>query len=567
MNEARRGLSARLLAVYTLAFLVIIGIFGAVVDRAIRRQLLDDLTASLVDQASVVEVALQDRLDLDSLVNVLADRTDSRITVIAVDGRVMADSDVDAAVMGNHADRPEVVTALTGQVGVARRHSSSTDQELLYVALPPNEGRMVRVALPEATVAARLQQVRMAIIAGAVFAGLVGVAVVWLIARRIARPLEQMIEAAEAVADGKLFTTAPRTGTRELDRMGVALDRMATELVGRIEASEAQARLLDQTLGAVGQGVIVVGVGDAIVYANSSARSMIRLAESLSTLTPHGLQTLVRQARSSGAVVEARVDYGSPVRNLRAVATPFPGDQRVLLAVTDVTERARVEAMRRDFVASASHELKTPVAAILASTEALQLALARDASSAGRFGEQIERSAHQLAKLVADLLDLSRLESHEPEHELFRLGEVAEEELARVRPFADDSAVTLTASVEDLEFHGSRRDLGLAIRNLLDNAIRHTAGGKVVLTLARRNGDAVVEVTDNGEGIPRRELSRIFERFYRVDSARSRATGGTGLGLAIVRHIVERHGGSVEVESELGRGSTFRLTLPFGAEE
>ncbi len=219
--------------------------------------------------------------------------------------------------------------------------------------------------------------------------------------------------------------------------------------------------------------------------------------------------------------------------------------------------------MRRDFVASASHELKTPVAAILASAEALQMALSRDPASAQRFGEQIERLARQLAKLVGDLLDLSRLEASEPDHESVRLDQVAEEEVNRFRPAAESAGLTLTSSSSAISVSGSRRDLGLAIRNLLENAIRHTpAGGAIELRLRSDNGDALVEVVDSGEGIPKRELPRIFERFYRVDTARARATGGTGLGLAIVRHVVERHGGSVQVESELGQGSTFRLRIP-----
>lgn len=345
--------------------------------------------------------------------------------------------------------------------------------------------------------------------------------------------------------------------------MAGALNRVTDKLGNRIEASESQARLLDQVLGSVRQAVVVVDEDDRILYSNPAAVGMIRLPESLGLMTPHGLQTLVRKARTGGARTEGLFDYGAPTRILQAAASPFPRDRRVLLAITDVTETSRVDAMRRDFVSSASHELKTPVAAILASAEALQMALDRDPASARRFGEQIERLARQLAKLVSDLLDLSRLEASTPDHELVRLDQVAEEEVNRLRGAAESAGLKLTSSSSALSVSGSRRDLGLAIRNLLDNAIRHTPdGGAVDVRLRRDNGDAVVEVIDSGEGIPKRELPRIFERFYRVDTARARATGGTGLGLAIVRHVVEGHGGSVQVESELGQGSTFRLRLP-----
>lgn len=345
--------------------------------------------------------------------------------------------------------------------------------------------------------------------------------------------------------------------------MAAALNHMSAELGRRIEASESQARLLDQVLGAVRQAVIVIDENDRIVYSNPAAASMIRVPERLAAMTPHGLQTLVKEARGGGERTQGLFDHGAPVRILQAAASPFPQDRRVLLAISDITETSRLDSMRRDFVSSASHELKTPVAAILASAEALQLALARDPASARRFGEQIERLARQLAKLVGDLLDLSRLEASDPEREMIRLDQVAEEEAGRFRAAAQSAGLTLTTSAASVSVSGSRRDLGLAIRNLLDNAVRHTPkGGTIDLRLRSDNGDAVVEVIDTGEGIPRRDLARVFERFYRVDTARARATGGTGLGLAIVRHVAEGHGGTVQVESELGRGSTFRLRIP-----
>ena len=215
-----------------------------------------------------------------------------------------------------------------------------------------------------------------------------------------------MAEAAESVAAGDLTVRAPEDHPEELDLMAGAFNHMAAQLERRIEATEGQARLLDQVLGAVRQAVVVVDEDDGILYSNPAAAVMIRLPQNLGAVTPHGLQTLVREARTGGTRTEGLFDYGAPTRILQAAASPFPRDRRVLLAITDVTETSRVDAMRRDFVSSASHELKTPVAAILASAEALQMALDRDPASARRFGEQIERLARQLAKLVADLLDL-----------------------------------------------------------------------------------------------------------------------------------------------------------------
>jgi signal transduction histidine kinase len=329
------------------------------------------------------------------------------------------------------------------------------------------------------------------------------------------------------------------------------------------DRAEEDRRLLEQVLAVVRQGVLLVGEDDVIAYTNPAANELIRPSDRLSGLVPHGLQTLVRQARAEQKVTEGDLEYGSPVRTLRAAAVLFPADKRVLVTITDVTASNRMEAIRRDFVAAASHELKTPVASILASTDALGLALARDPASAERFATQVERSARQLAKLVSDLLDLSRVESSTMEAEPVDVGPMVEAEVARARSTAAGAEIALSVEAEHIAVMGSRPDLALAVRNLLDNALRHTPrGGSISVTVSAHNGRCHIVVADTGEGIPRRELPRVFERFYRVDSARSRTTGGTGLGLAIVKHVAEGHRGEVSVESELGVGSRFRIDLP-----
>ena len=219
--------------------------------------------------------------------------------------------------------------------------------------------------------------------------------------------------------------------------------------------------------------------------------------------------------------------------------------------------------MRRDFVADASHELKTPSAAIQAAAETVERSVGEDPASAAWFAGQLRRDAVRLSRIVSDLLDLSRLEAERPALEAVRLDRVIREEVDRLRTEAGESEVGLELAVEPVTVRGSAEDLALLVRNLLDNAVRFTSGGgRVRVGLAERDGRAVLEVEDTGIGIPTRDLPRIFERFYRVDRARSRETGGTGLGLSIARHVAERHGGRIEAESELGRGSTFRVTLP-----
>ncbi len=367
---------------------------------------------------------------------------------------------------------------------------------------------------------------------------------------------------AGVIGAGLVFAIGRRFERRVETRSELLTDEVSTARAVA-DRAEDDRRLLEQVLAVVRQGVVLVGEDDVIAYTNPAANELIRPSDRLSSLVPHGLQTLVRQARVEQRVTEGDLEYGSPVRMLRAAAVLFPADKRVLLTITDVTTSNRMEAIRRDFVAAASHELKTPVASIIASTEALGLALAHDPASAERFATQVERSARQLAKLVSDLLDLSRVESSTMEAESVDVGQMVEVEVARARAVAADVEVDLSVEADRVAVMGSRPDLALAVRNLLDNALRHTSrGGSISVTVSASNGRCHITVADTGEGIPRRELPRIFERFYRVDSARSRTTGGTGLGLAIVKHVVEGHRGEVSVESELGVGSRFRIDLP-----
>ena len=253
---------------------------------------------------------------------------------------------------------------------------------------------------------------------------------------------------------------------------------------------------------------------------------------------------------------------GSLPRRFIASAV-VPGEAgSVLLVLQDVTDALRVEAMRRDFVADASHELKTPISAIQAGSETILRAIDEDPEGARTFAEQVRLNAVRLGRIVGDLLDLSRLETEVPEFEKLNLDEMVRDEVVRIDHPSGKAPVEFIVETEPVEVLGSRNDLQLAVRNLLDNAQRYAAAGEVRVAVRRLGNEAILEVADNGVGIPTRDLPRIFERFYRVDVARSWHTGGTGLGLAIVKHVAEAHGGLVEAKSELGVGSVFRMALP-----
>jgi signal transduction histidine kinase len=392
--------------------------------------------------------------------------------------------------------------------------------------------------------------------------GALGLVPITLAARRVARDVDGLTIAARKVAAGDA-TPIARSALVELDRLGLAIDELASYLGERRRAAEADQSHLEAVLQALPQGVALVGADDAVVYASPE---LVRLAgrrpQLLTELTPLPLQRLVRQARLEGGMLAEQLEHGSPPRRLAVNVSPI-GDGGVLLLVTDITESRRLESMRRNFVADASHELKTPVASILASAETARLALTHRPEEVPRFVDQIEEAARRLARIVEDLLDLSRLEAAGPTATLVDLGQVVSDEVGRLAPRAAEAGVTFEVDSRPVSVIGDAAEFGLAVRNLFENAIRYTDPGGAVRVLVERRGErAQVVVTDTGTGIPKRDLPHVFERFYRVDSARSRATGGTGLGLAIVKHAVERSGGTVSVASELAVGSTFTIDLP-----
>jgi signal transduction histidine kinase len=376
--------------------------------------------------------------------------------------------------------------------------------------------------------------IRTAIVVGGVAVALIVILAAWLWSRRVAGEAAALVES----------TTA--------------------SLHRQIEAAREDRRRRDAILSAMTDGLVVVDDG-AVAYANPAARQLLgSVPDTSARFTPARLRQLVDEAAGTRRPHEADVQTGATGVRLRASAVPLPEDDRVLLVLRDVTESRRIESMRRDFVANASHELKTPTAAIQAGAETLRQAVADDPAAADRFAEQLEWDAIRLSRLVSDLLDLSRLESQETAPaEPVRLDRVAEEEVARVRGRADESGIGLGVRTAATAVTGSAKDLALVVHNLLDNAVRYTPrGGRVDVDVDATDGEAVLTVRDTGVGIPRRDLPRIFERFYRVDAARSRATGGTGLGLSIARHVAEQHGGRIEAESELGRGTTFTVRIP-----
>jgi signal transduction histidine kinase len=352
---------------------------------------------------------------------------------------------------------------------------------------------------------------------------------------------------------------------RDLRRLGAQHRISSQQLEERATASVDARRVRDQILGSMQDGVLLFDGFQRTVFANQALERLLGARpEGLAQVYPPSIGEAIRRAAETERVEIAEIETGAPTRWLRVTATPAGTDGSVLAVIADVTEARRLDAVRRDFVANASHELKTPAASIQAAAETLLHVWQEDPAAVPRFAGQLEREAVRLSRIVADLLDLSRLESGSELQDQVRMDALVREEISRFEEAAIEAGLTISLEVVPVPpVRGSGRDLSLLIRNLLDNAIRYTkSDGTVVASVAADNGSVVLRVADTGSGIPSKELARVFERFYRVDRARSRETGGTGLGLAIVRHVAENHGGTVTVESELGRGSTFEVRLP-----
>jgi signal transduction histidine kinase len=373
------------------------------------------------------------------------------------------------------------------------------------------------------------------------------------------------------VAIAVIAVIAAAAGWRRSEREARTWEEraLAAEAIGREQQLDAleDRKVRDLTLSTMHEGVLLIDSDARVAFANDAiGRHLPASPATLEAILPFSLRTAIEDTRERREPSSVLVETGVPTRWLRGTITPA-ADGATLVVIRDVTQQRRLESVRRDFVANASHELKTPAATIQAAAETLRRAAEEDPAAVPRFAQQLEREAVRLSRIVADLLDLSRLESGSSLDDLVSLGAVAREEGQRLEEAADAAGVALEIeAIGERPLRGSHQDLALLLRNLVDNAIRHShEGSQVRVEIDSDDSKVTLRVKDTGIGIPSKDITRVFERFYRVDRARSRDTGGTGLGLAIVKHVVENHGGTIEVESELGRGTEFVVRFPAAA--
>jgi len=507
-----------------------------------------------------------------------------RVTLIARDGKVLADSEADPRTMENHASRPEVAAALAGRIASSRRRSATVGEELIYAAAPIPLG-VLRLALHAPTLNRALAPSRWAFAAAALAFALAALAAAAAFSRMTTRPLAALADVARAYGAGAASSmdsgarAVYRSDPEEMQALAAGLDSMAAEIGARVRAAEAQGGELEAVLDAIAEAVLALDSKLKITLANPAADALfasdgkIEGRGLLEATRSSALQEVAADCLASGERRALEISLYMPSeRFFRALAAPLHGAgdsvaAGVVLVLGDITELRRLERVRRDFVANVSHELRTPVQLVKGFSESLREGALRDPEQAGRFLGIIERNADRMERLISDLLSLASLEREGREWlaaESSAIAPVLEAAREAILPKAQERGTELR--VEAAEGLAAKVDAGLleqAIINLIDNAVKYSPQNTLVRIVARAEGGLlVIEVKDQGIGIPARDLPRLFERFYRVDKARSRELGGTGLGLAIVRHIAMAHGGEASVESYEGEGSTFRITLP-----
>lgn len=541
------------------------------------------LDQRLEEQARGAAVWIGTGRHREKLAGRLSSVVNARVTIIDPSGEVVGDSaypgETDPAV-ANQGEAPEVVAARAGGVGRATRATEAGGAELQFVAVPAADGLVLRLGVPLSEIQSTLAAMRRRLLFASVLASVAAVALAFLAARVIARPLRRMTESATRIAQGDYDIAVGSASPDDFGILSRSLASLAAQLKARIGDLTAQRDRLSAILTGMVEGVLVVGPDQTVIEANPSAARIVGGAAEAEgeppalagrplqeAVTHDGVRAMIEAALRGGEIAEAEIDALSV--NVRPLAASAGGG--VVAVLHDLGRMRRLETMRKDFVANLSHELRTPVTAIQGYAETLLRGTA-DASTQREFLEIIHRHSARIGRLVEDLLRLAKLEAEEPRdrvREPVRLAAVLDHVSRTVQARAERAGVTIRRDVEgDPVAIGDPDGLEHVLENLVDNAIKYgrKEGGEIRVVARGGERRVTLAVEDDGPGIEASHLPRLFERLYRVDAGRSREIGGAGLGLSIVKHLVEGMDGDVSVESVVGKGTRFAVELPASGE-
>jgi two-component system phosphate regulon sensor histidine kinase PhoR len=550
------------------------------VRHSFNRQLL--VQTRLIAQNAAEFVPAGANPGLTALVREAARVSGARVTVVAANGRVLADSAADYRQMENHGGRPEIKAALTGTPESSYRFSRTLKQKLVYLAYPiRHQGRIcgaLRLARNQAELERLVTHLRLVIFGGVLLTVLFPLGFGVALMDRITKPILELQRMALGIAKGDLSVRVRLFGSDELADLGLVFNTMAQQLADSFATIHEEKHKLEIILENMADGIVALDRDLKIKLANPAARTILGI-EALNiqdrpimeAVLNHHLLEMLREVNLQQTVYESELQLRFPTdKQLQVFLAPLPDQSGRLfgsiMVLRDLTQIRRLERVRQDFVANVSHELRTPITSIKAMTETLLRGAWQDEAVFLRYLEAINNESDRLTNLINDLLALAKLDAktavRKETVDLWELVVEVKERFAldtETAPRLEVIAPTAPLPLVD----GNRDQLKQVLINLLDNAFKYTpSGGQIRISAWAEPGMVKVAVADTGIGIPPEDLDRIFERFYRVDKAHSREVGGTGLGLAIVKHIVESHGGRVEVESSLNRGSVFSFSVP-----
>lgn len=582
------SIRSKLMGSYLLVILVMGGALYAYLNEALEHHLVGSIRENLLNEAHLaVLIATREigslRDDAPRVATEMGRNISARATIILENGEVVGDSELkreDLATLENHRNRPEVQAALTNGTGASIRYSSTLRTDMLYVALPFTASAggkgVVRLALPLSAVAKTTASLHASLGIALLIAALLSLILSYLLSNVTSRSLRAMAASAVRFGSGDFRRPLPVTGNDELGELARVMNEMAERLESQMQRLSTERNQLDAILRGMGEGLLVIDAEGTVTLVNPAFRILFSLpADVAGVPLVHITRDPVLQ-ETFRAVVSDRTEQwqeinlsGKGEKTILTHWVPLPDQERlsgVVAVFHDISDLKRLERIRKDFVANVSHELRTPITVIKGYTETLRKSgIGVTPETVERFLTVIQAHADRLASLIGDLLTLSELESAGYALMLHpvALQDVVTTALTLLEPKAADKAISVTIGLQPgLRVQADVGRLEQILVNLLDNAVKYTPPGGTVDISARETGDDVeVTIRDTGQGIPPQDLPRIFERFYRVDEARSRQEGGTGLGLAIVKHIVQLHGGSIRVESIPGKETTFFFTL------
>ena len=557
-----------------LLIIAVVGVSTAALDFLIRRSWEDSISSELQQNLEDKVKMFAARADRESgsipfqqLAKEIGTAARARATIIDRSGHVLADSEANSAGMENPSDQPEFIAALQHRrIGSDTRTSPTLGTDFRYVAAPTSFGA-VRLAYPLAAIRASVWSARKQLLEASATALLVGLIIAFIGAESVSRRLRKMTAFAEEVGAGNLSARVPESGEDEIALLATALDKTAQQLESNFRRLESDRLQLETLLNSMEDAVVAVSSKREVVWFNGAMKRLAATSIKVGTPLIRAVRdpdflSVVDEVLQQQHVESVNLYSVTPGRTFGMASAPLP-DGGAVCVLRDITEVARVERTRRDFIANVSHELRTPLTSLLGYTETL-LDESHDAKQR-EFLEIMRRNAQRMSRLTEDLLTLARVESGEYKleqapvsaQELLKDAQASFAELAR----AKGMAIEITHSPET-QVLADRDAIHQVFANLLDNALKYASGAKKIeIGAVEKLGRLEFYVHDFGPGIPSEHLPRLFERFYRVDKARSREAGGTGLGLAIVKHIILNHGGEAGVSSELGHGSIFWFRL------